>query len=298
MDAYQCSEHLDTVNITSGTVNLATADAVSIVNISGGTLQGPGILTVTNSVNWSGGNLNGALTIGTNATFTTGSGGQLSGLTLNNYGTAMWFGGNLNGNAQTIITNYGLWLCQSDNQITFNSGLFPFVNKGTLRKTAYTGATTLTGMSFTNVGVVDAERGNISFQSGGTLTGTYNATNGAAINFNGGTFTLDQTPIFTGGGSFNFQNGSLTLTHDAPAPLNLVGGNVTLGSGVCVAAYHSTLLQSDRPHRNEYDQWDDGLAAGGLNGQLTVAHNGVLNITTGNTKNLSVSALINSGQVN
>ena len=112
---------LDTVFISSGTVNLAAADAVSVVNLSGGTLQGSGALTVTNAFNWTGGNMADNLVVGTNATFTLFPNGGLSGLILNNYGTVIWPNGGLNGRRlapATAITNYGLWLCQSDNQIS------------------------------------------------------------------------------------------------------------------------------------------------------------------------------------
>ena len=91
------------------------------------------------------------------------------------------------------------------------------------------GPTYFNSENFINHGVVDAQSGTIAFESGGTLGGAYNAAAGAVILFNGGAFTLDAPPVFTGLGANRFLGTTLTMLHDAPPQLQLAGGSVTLG---------------------------------------------------------------------
>ena len=212
---------------TGGAVNVGGAATVNNINFSGGTLQGPGLLSATNAFTWTGGTVAGLLTIPANAALNINGNVNVSGATLVNLGTVFWTGGSLSGNAGTVITNSGLWLAEAANQINLNGG--SFVNNSIFRTLNNGGGTALNNLSFVNNGTVDAQAGPVSFNSGGTLAGTYNTAPGAYIYFNGGAFTLGALPAITGSGTSEFNGGTLTMLNDIAPGLPLVNGTVVLG---------------------------------------------------------------------
>src|ERR1019366_3875657 len=91
-----------------------------------------------------------------------------------------------------------------------SSSLANFHNAGLVRKRVTAGATTL-NVFLDNSGTVQAQTGTIYISTGGNLGGTFQADSGAAINFNGGTYTLSSPPNFQGPGTVQFTGGYLTL---------------------------------------------------------------------------------------
>ena len=104
----------------------------------------------------------------------------------------------------TIINNYGLWNCQSDQQINngYGGGSVVFNNYGTLRKSGggpeFTNNTIFaSGVMFNQLaGVIDVQNSTnglqLAFLGGGSLTGGYVTTNTQGLlNLAGGNFNLN-----------------------------------------------------------------------------------------------------------
>ena len=88
--------------LSTSTLDIASSQSFSLttlgVNQSTLTGGGAGDLTVTGSITWDGGTISGfeTLTIPSQATLTLSDTIDDVGLTLNNYGTTIWNGGNVN----------------------------------------------------------------------------------------------------------------------------------------------------------------------------------------------------------
>ena len=241
--------------------------------------------TVVGTLTWSGGSVNGALTVASNSVFNIGLGGNnglLYGLALTNYGTVNWTNTTLYGesgkNAQ--FYNYGVWTAQSDNTFVGgnNGGTSLFDNFGTFVKTGNSGSTVLDGgVVFNNTGTVSALSGTLSIEGGGvnSSSGTFTTANGAFLNLDNLTFansaTISSGTVVDLGGSTTI-NGVLTGSN-----LQLVSGTLA-GTNVIVG----TLTWS----------------GGSLAGALTVASNSVLNIVAGGGDGFNGLVLTNYGTVN
>ena len=140
---------------------------------------------------------------------------------------------------------------------SYGNGYEYFNNAGAFTKLQSTNTTTIS-VAFTNSGSVVAQNGTIYFADGGSLGGSFQASNNANIDFGGGTF--DVTDITNSQG-----------------PVNVTGG------------YFSGTL-------NTVLNWTGGSINSGTS--LVVASNGVLNINPGNTTLYVSGALTNYGTVN
>src|SRR2546423_3607876 len=124
----------------------------------------------------------------------------------------------------------GLFDIQNDQTLynDYNCGSSPYVrNAGTVRKSGGTGTTSI-NIPFYNSASVVALQGTLNLNGGGTLDGTFNASAGATINFNGGTFTYGATPVLSGAGAIRFSGGNLTLLSDVIPNLQMAGGTLGL----------------------------------------------------------------------
>jgi len=298
---------LDNVILNTGSpVLLSHNTSANNVLLSGGTLGGNGTLTVTNTFTWTGGAVTNTLAISSNATLLIHSvnGVSLINATLVNLGTVQWNLGAIAGGPKTIITNdsSGLWLLQTDNTLrlgnttALTNGLF--VNNGTVRKTTTTGTTYFNSENFVNNGTVDAQSGTIAFGSGGILGGAYNTAAGATIQFNGGAFTLDSLPSFTGPGADLFSGGTLTMLRDVSPQLQLTGGSVTLGANFQNkgSITNLTLSGATLVGTNTVSGTFNFFSGVAGNGALTVATNGLL--VLGMTNNYAYITLQNLSLVN
>ena len=298
----------DTLNVSSGSINLSAP------------------VTIGAQFNWSGGTLSGSpLTVRTNGVLNlVGSGSVTLGAVLTNAGTINWsnsvtFSVYNNGGSpySGVIWNLagGLFNIQSDQNI--NGGYCcPFLNNaGTISKGANTGTTAI-GIVFTNSGVVVAQHGTLSFNTGGDIDGTFNAAAGAAINFAGGAFTYSNPPTLGGGGAFQFSGGTLTLASNTIPNLQLAGGTVTLGSGFQGGTITNLVLAGATLAGNNtvsgLFNWTGGTVNGGLQvvsggavfwsggtllGPVNIANSGVLNLVGGGSVTIG-GAVTNAGTIN
>src|ERR1019366_2416791 len=157
-----------------------------------------------------------------------------------------------------------------------SSSMSNFHNAGLVRKRVTAGATTFS-VFLDNSGMVQAQTGTIYVSSGGNLGGTFQADSGAAINFNGGTYTLSSPPNFQGPGAVQFTGGNLTL--------NAFTGTFTL-NGIALVG-QNTVAATGTINLN-----GTSLSAGA---SLAIASNAVLNIQAATTFS---GVFTNQGTVN
>jgi hypothetical protein len=189
---------------------------------SSNVVDNPGAMVGANVINgaltWQDGVWNNAVvTVATNSVLyintNTGSGSDvhyLGSVLFTNKGTVNWSQDRLYGGGGAAFYNYGLWNAQDDQILDNNYGGAGtlFDNFGTFRKTGSSGGSSqlLNGVTFTNLGTLDSQIGNISLQ------GTYTLTNGT-LNFgingltNYGTISLAGAAILGGALTANLNNG-------------------------------------------------------------------------------------------
>ncbi len=267
-----------------------------IINLTndGATLSGN--YTVTGAMTWLSGNVNGSLTIATNATLTiTASGLSLdSNSSLTNNGTVMWQGGGLNGGSSAYVINNNLWLASANNYE--GSGMF-FTNYGIFRNTA---STTYFYSSLENYGLLDIQGGALSLYGGGTIAGNINVGQFGSLQINQNTYTAPFPLTITGAGSSVLNGGTLNLLSDQIGNLQMNGGTVVLGPAFqnAGAITNLTLSGSALAGSNNVTgtlTWTGGtsLPSGAW---LNIAPDGLLNLTTGSTKTM-LGVLVNNGTV-
>jgi hypothetical protein len=211
--------------------------ASNCVVTSSATITGSMIISSNAVANWTGGDVEGSLTVAQGGTLTQSNTLQfvynnyLQAYTntgyLTNYGTVIWAGIiNASANGTThggggVIYNAGLWNAVADQSmgVNFGSGTNYFINAGTLEKTAATGTSTI-GWNFSSSGMMQ------------TYSGTFN------LNW-GGPSVL---------------NGNVALTGTIAAPLTVasnavlsLSSTVDLESALTVAQ-GATLIQSNTLH--------------------------------------------------
>ncbi len=236
------------------------------------------------TMNWSGGNLYGALTVASNAVLNISGGAKTLYASLTNAGTVTVTSTGYLQLYYSPPTYYGaiynqpgaLFDIQND-QFYLNTatGNEFFNNAGTLRKSAGTGITSIYPNLNNSTGTVSAQTGTLSFQGGGNLGGQFVTAAGATILFNSGSFPLvSGNPASSGSGSMLF-GASANITFSGPITnFNLTGGSL-LGTNTVTGTM----------------TWTNGSVFGAL----TVLSNAVLNVV-GGAKTL-YGTLTNAGTV-
>jgi uncharacterized repeat protein (TIGR01451 family) len=259
------------IDVAGGSVALNTSGTLPALTLSGGTLAGNGNLTVTGSSTWSGGTIggSGALTFDAGAIVTM-PGTSAATLTrpLLNQGTINFTAAS---SAMLIdgvtLTNSGTFDIQSSQGILVTAGTPPFVNNGTLKKSAGAGVMQFAAPVM-NSGLVQASAGTLNFtgtyaQSTGTTDVQTGATlQTATLSLNGGSLigngtiagTVDNHAVVAPGASpgtltingdyVQASNGVLNIQIGGTAPGTqydqlLVSGNVTLGGTLNVSTINS-----------------------------------------------------------
>lgn len=238
--------------------------------VDGGAVNGPGILTITNTFTWSGGNLDGPSTtivpVGTTLNITSFNFKYLTGgHVLNIAGTATWTGtGELDGSPGSTLNNSGIFNVQTD-VVSGSGGAgagVVFNNSGVFTKSGTTGTTAFQGNVFNNSGTVNVQSGTLSFdtnytQTAGTTVVAAGATlaSSGSVNIQGGSLTgsgtLNADVSNSGTISTGSATGTLTITRGftqtAGGSLNVkiagtsqfdtitVGGTATLGGTLTVS---------------------------------------------------------------
>jgi phage baseplate assembly protein gpV len=223
------------VRLSSGTLTIANNVSAERFEIASGTLNGTGTLTVNSLLNWNGGTMggSGATTVSAGANLViAGSGTKiLDARTLNLQGTTNWSGpGAFGMQTGAILNNSGNFDVQGDLNL-FNGGAAPaFNNSGAFTKSAGS-ATLAIGVAFNNTGTVNGNSGQIRFNLGGTATGDFVAASGAAIEFNGATYTLNTGADLSGAGFVRLSSGTLTIADAVSAERFEITSGTLNGTG-------------------------------------------------------------------
>jgi fibronectin-binding autotransporter adhesin len=314
--------------ISSGTVifNGSGIVAPTLLNLSGGSLQGSMTLTIPGLITWTAGTIgasgsslavvaNGGLSV-IGATPKSFNGGMLV-----NNALAIWNGAQLNFNGSPVFSNAPsatLDFQADGNAFILNSGTPVLLNSGILKKSTGTGTTT-SSVRCNNAGSVQVNSGTLALALGDSSgsfalpADTTLSVSGIAVlsptasidgagNFivtggtitNNGTFHVDGTNTFTGG-SITFSGNSFITNN----PMVINGGTVVFGGSGIVAP---TLLNLSAGSLQGsmtvtvpgFMSWTGGII-GANNSSLVVAANGGLSITGAVTKSLNGGTLANSG---
>ena len=265
-----------------------SSGGITNLTLNGSTLSSTN--TVTGTLVWNSGTINGPLTI-TNGGVLNISGNVTLENVLTNAGTVTMTGAaylSVYNNTNTYLGKIynlanGLWDIQTNTSIAcgYCVGNEFFNNAGTLRKSQGSGNAAIT-IAFTNTvtGTVTNLAGTLSFNQGGPLTGTYVTAAGATIDFASGSFVMGVPPVISGPGLCEFTGTTLTLLQTAPTNLVLAGGSLYLGpafqssGGITNLTLNGSTLSSTNTVTGTL-VWNSGT----INGPLTITNGGVLNIS-------------------
>ena len=274
----------------TGPAILSLAANVKAVNfdVAGGTLDGPGNLTVSGTLQWTSGTMRGAgtTTIAPGGKLDiTGSAAKNLQRTVMNGGVTTWSGtGNVLCSAGTAFNNQsgGTFAIQNDQTWSFNAaGTPPQFNNlagSTLTKSAGSGTTTFSNVSFNNAGTVQAGSGVVAL-AGGVSSGSFSVAAAGRVDFSAGTHTLNSGATINGAGMARV-TGTATLTIAG----NITAANLELAAGGVDGAGNLTIGGTLR--------WAAGTMSGP--GATTVAPGATVTITGDTPKNL-LRTVNNSG---
>ena len=210
--------------------------------MNGGTLNGPGSLTVDGAGVWAPGatisgdsvatdqiTFNNTLTLsGTDVDRT------LTSRTMNTAGTTTWSATRGSTKNFGIINNSGTWNATSDGQIMSQSGTFNNLSGASFNKPS--GSSTQISQPFNNLAgaSVNATGGTLILQAGGTQAGSFHVGSGAALQLMGG-HALNAGVSFNGEGTLHIggtTGGSATTANTEVAfPISLTVNLVDRSSG-------------------------------------------------------------------
>ncbi len=251
--------------ISGATANFNSNVTLSNVTLSGG-LGGSGTVTVSGTLNWTGGGMAGGGTtvIASGATVAV-SGGNVKTFgprTLNNSGTMTASGGEVRGLNGAVFNNGASGLVDFQGDLIFYNpfgGSVVFNNSGTVQKSGGTGATTI-GMTFNNNGALNVQSGTINVTGSPFSNGANGVVQGS------GTVDVSHT-TFTTDGTFSPGNplGNLLITGNLPQSSNSViniqiGGTnagvnydqlIVTGSATLNGALNVSLVNGFRPSGSE-----------------------------------------------
>ncbi|HET9154486.1 MAG TPA: RHS repeat-associated core domain-containing protein [Solirubrobacterales bacterium] len=232
--------------ITAGSFSVATGSmTVATLNIPHGTLTGAGTLNISETLTWTGekeSTMSGAgktvLKPGASAELSVWGLLNISERTFVNEGTVNFANGAISAGNGATIENLGTFKANSQwgaPEFRKASGAAPrIVNSGIFEKTGGKegSGSTHVGISFENLGKVEAQSGNLSFSAGGSSSGSneWIAAAGKKLAFTGGTFSLGAG---TWSGTINFGGATATVQelHGAGNHVEVTAGSLSVGSG-------------------------------------------------------------------
>jgi hypothetical protein len=234
-DAITCGGGIE---ITAGGLTANTAIDLPSLTMSGGTLAGTSILTVTDLLAWTGGTMSGSgsLIVSPSATGTiSGPSAKTAagGWQFVNEGNLTHSGGNLNlsngGAGGATLDNRGTLTINDDADIVwlnFNSQPVFVTNSGSLVKSGVGSTTMLSPTQLTNSGEIRVDSGILQFAATTSHTGVLNGSPGTTLNWSSGTFTLATGAVLATGGAVRITGGTLVV-NDAVT----CGGGIEITTG-------------------------------------------------------------------
>ena len=227
-----------TVYLTAGTLNVTGNIAIPQFNYGGGTLDGTGTLSLTNTATWDSGVMQGGgtTTVDPSATLTIGSAGShfLSNRTLTTAATGtITYANNgalflQNGSS---INNAGLFEITGDGSLNDNGGAASsFTNTGTLRRSTSTNPAMFNNITLNhNAGSLDVLTGTLDLAAG-TSNAPISIAGSAFFLVNSNTFTLGAGTTVSGAGTLSLTGGTLNVTSNVSVPQFVMSGGILDGT--------------------------------------------------------------------
>ena len=233
--------------LSAATLDIAAEGSVDVFVQIGGVLTGDGVVTVTDTLSWSGGTMSGTgktvLASGANGAISGTSANKIVGRTLENAGTIDYTGTRLHFGAQAdeagIIDNLasGQFNVTGEGDFDYSYiGAHAFNNAGTFAKSGEDTTTRFSGVAFNNPGTTAVQSGTLQLVNGGTADGSFNVNSGAMIDFAGGTYGLDATSSIVSAGTVRFSGGTTTVdgNYNVTDHNEIAGGIVTFNTDFSV----------------------------------------------------------------
>ncbi len=295
-----------TARLAGGTLTVTGSRTVSNLNLVGGTLTGTGELTVTGTLNWTGGTMGGtgstSIAIGGTLNASGDNAKTLNTRTLNNAGTVYWTGyGAIAGANGAVINNTGAFNDSNtiSHSLTSTGTAATFNNTGTYNKSNSGWSTS--NMIFNNNGTVNVNGGKLTLTAG-TSGGSFVAATGGILQF-GGAHTLNSASSITGAGTVVFWATSATVTvsgtYNVTGSTEISGGTVDFTVNVYTKDLRlssNTLTGAGTVTVGGTLTWIGGTMSG--TGSTVIPAGAVLEISGSSTKYLNTRTLTNNGTVN
>jgi hypothetical protein len=276
----------DNATINTGTSFVDGNFAVHNFTLTGGTLDGAGSLSVSNTFNWSGGVMQGAGTVslGSSATMNvTNTSDSFLFRNIDNSGTINWSStAHFFTGMGAVLTNSGTVNFSADSQISFDGPLaapmMTINNSNLLEKSAGTGSTVLSEI-VNNTGTITAHTGTLDLNAGGeSHSGSiFNIDANATLQLSNGAYTMDSGTIIN-----EAANGNFNVTGALQADASLLSGKNLQMNGVELAingdldtdqfAWNSGVLSGTGTTKLQSNQTMTG--AWGVEGGRTLDTNG------------------------
>ena len=250
------------------------------LEISGGTLDGTGTVSILGALTWNGGAMagTGITRIQFGATASISGSTTLDTRTFQNFGTVTYSGGilDMTGDNGAVFDNRAggvIDIASATDPFVVGSGAPPsLLNAGTFRKTVGSG-TTVVGWPITSTGAIDqVSAGSVAFDGGGSLGGTMSAVAGGALLLRGGTFALEDGLATTGPGMIELTSAVATIqVGDSVsfAALEISNAAANLGGGGFVAITDTMAWRSGTMSGLGTTQVDPGATLW-INGVVTL----------------------------
>jgi fibronectin-binding autotransporter adhesin len=292
-----------TLGGASGTQTLVYGTLASKWGLTNSTVQGNGVLWVTNS------GLYGSITVkqGGELRLDSPNGLQLYSFAITNAGTLTWSNGSVSvggSNSEfSYLTNSGFFLITGDfNLGSGGGGRNVLYNAGLIRKSSGTGVSGLTGIDLINLpsGVVDVLSGTLQLSAYGTnnLSSSFTATFPGLIKFTGK--VTDSGATTAGTGTFQFTFGTFYFQTNTIPGIKLIGGDLYItGTSTFqnTGAITNLTLDGAVLHGTNRVSGTLTINAGDINDTMTVLPSGQLNFA-GTSSLLYGDTLINQGTIN
>jgi hypothetical protein len=284
-----------TNRVAGGTLAVAGLTVVSngVLDLANGQFTGAGDgsgtfgTTGSGKLVWSGGVLNGTLTLAMNAqTEISGPAGKTlaDNAVLNNYGQATWLSGTIFANgysAPAYFHNHAgatFIIAGTNSASLINTQWGQFDNQpGASLVLNSTGRSLWDGWQLINNGTLSGVAGRLNLAQGGASTGMFTNIPGAEVAFTGGTFLLHGDTRFAGAGTARIAGATLTADGLATS----VGSSFQLDSGVLNGAGFTSSGQF---------YWNGGT----IGGICSNALGGVFTMTGSNNMILADGAVFNN----
>jgi hypothetical protein len=201
-----------TARVSGGTVAVNGAVSVSRFELAAGTLTGPGNLTISSAMDWTGGMMSGDGSIHVPPSAVLNLKGNTKTLrrSVANSGTANWSSGGINVGQGSAFNNTGTFVNTFGGTYGFNQGggTPVFNNFGVFQKSG-AGESTNLALNFNNMGTVRVDAGTLLLSAQGSATGRFEIASGATLDFNSGAgqYVLNAGATITGGGPARIVSG-------------------------------------------------------------------------------------------